>query len=325
MHIIARTAVVACLLMAGHPASSEEALRFDTVHHYRVEVPVGWKRMPDTEVKLDAAQLRSFGLHVPTEVAAFRPESPDTELEHPRLVIAWTEGNPMYLWMQRESEWLAATERPLLDSYGEVMGSLELGEYRFDATRNCMMLRAAVRGPELVEVEVLFGLLLGARGFVFICLYGQKGKVDELREEFAAVLDSVSFETGYEFVPPDYENIPLSRRVDARKLVETLRYVDWALADLSEVLEGDASLTPAGRKRFLAEVTMRKSEFVKAVAEVYAAHFTESELQALTTFYASPVGKKWAALEGRVLQELEMASARWSNEVRRVLEASLKR
>lgn len=55
--------------------------------------------------------------------------------------------------------------------------------------------------------------------------------------------------------------------------------------------------------QILASADARMSEFVDAIATVYAAHFTAAELGQIGDFYKSPVGQKFLADMPKIMQD----------------------
>jgi len=61
------------------------------------------------------------------------------------------------------------------------------------------------------------------------------------------------------------------------------------------------------------DLAPRLNEINEEVAKAYAAHFTESELKEMLTFYKSPVGRKMTMEEPKAIQESMVFAQEWSN------------
>jgi hypothetical protein len=57
----------------------------------------------------------------------------------------------------------------------------------------------------------------------------------------------------------------------------------------------------------------RSSELVDKTAQIYASHFTETELKNLLAFYQSPLGQKMIVEEPKALNESMISAAEWAD------------
>ncbi len=91
----------------------------------------------------------------------------------------------------------------------------------------------------------------------------------------------------------------------AKRLIEVLNVERNARARLPDIVRGtfkafkeknpgrDAETLKVMEEIFLPEFTLRLPEFIDAMAELYALHYTTAEMGALTAFFSTPVGQKF--------------------------------
>jgi len=117
----------------------------------------------------------------------------------------------------------------------------------------------------------------------------------------------------------------------AFKLVEKTNmskiFVDLAEAFMETYFEryettgaDDSANAHALKKIFKDEVNLGQEELAWMLAEIYAAHFTENELEEILAFFDSPAGKAWLDKKIIIQTEGEQVGLEWSQLLtRRVL------
>lgn len=73
-----------------------------------------------------------------------------------------------------------------------------------------------------------------------------------------------------------------------------------------------------------ADLAPRVSELTAEVAKLYAEHFTEQELKDLLVFYNSPVGKKFVAEQGTVVNASLKYAQDWANKLSEEVTAKMR-
>jgi len=82
----------------------------------------------------------------------------------------------------------------------------------------------------------------------------------------------------------------------------------------------DSEKANALKKIFQDEVNLGQEELAWMLAEIYAAHFTENELEEILAFFDSPAGKAWLDKKIIIQTEGEQVGLEWSQLLtRRVL------
>ncbi len=101
-------------------------------------------------------------------------------------------------------------------------------------------------------------------------------------------------------------------------------------------LSGMESMVPAQRAAnpqipgafwdaFLARARRSLPQLVDAIVPVYAAHFSQAELEQLVRFYESPLGKRLSEVQPLILQESMQAGQTWGAAIGREVGESLSR
>jgi len=123
--------------------------------------------------------------------------------------------------------------------------------------------------------------------------------------------------------------------VDSAKAT-TIRHLLDLTGAARLALSGMESMVPAQRAAnpqipgafwdaFLARARRSLPQLVDAIVPVYAAHFSQAELDQLVCFYESPLGKHLSEVQPLILQESMQAGQTWGAAIGREVGESLSR
>ena len=74
---------------------------------------------------------------------------------------------------------------------------------------------------------------------------------------------------------------------------------------------------------FVARVRSGIGEFVDSLVPIYAAHFSQAELDGLLKFYGTPLGRRLSEVQPLIMQESMLAGQRWGSTIGRQVAESL--
>ena len=111
------------------------------------------------------------------------------------------------------------------------------------------------------------------------------------------------------------EESTATKEAKIRRLLDTMQAGDMSkqvMDRMVETLSGMPNL-PAG---FVDEFkkTVDPKELVDLTVPIYDKHLTEEEVEGLLEFYSTPVGQKFASVQGDIMQEARAAGERWSRQ-----------
>ena len=117
----------------------------------------------------------------------------------------------------------------------------------------------------------------------------------------------------------------------AQLLMEAKNARATILSALTKAVNAQQAHNPAMGEAFYRELTAEMTkkenidELLRLHAEVMASHFSVAELQELTTFYTTPLGRRLAAEEATVSTESLQAGAKWGAEIGKRIDAKLRK
>lgn len=113
----------------------------------------------------------------------------------------------------------------------------------------------------------------------------------------------------------------------ARQLLVLNRSTEQAMANMDAMLTSQRALNPripgAFWDRFGARVHESRDTFTGMLAEIYARHFTASELRELIAFHQTPIGQRLIELQPRISQESMEAGQQWGARIGQAVAAQL--
>lgn len=136
---------------------------------------------------------------------------------------------------------------------------------------------------------------------------------------FAFVIGSLVTVGGYSLLNADDQETPkkstATKEAKIRRLLDIMQAGDMSkqvMDRMVDTLSGMPNL-PAG---FVDEFkkTVDPQELVDLTVPIYDKHLTEEEVEGLLKFYSTPVGQKFASVQGDIMQEARAAGERWSRQ-----------
>ncbi len=73
-----------------------------------------------------------------------------------------------------------------------------------------------------------------------------------------------------------------------------------------------------------ARARMRANDLVELVIPIYAKHFNRDDIRGITSFYKSPIGKKFIDNQGAIMKESMAIGMAWGQEVSKKIAEDLK-
>ncbi len=114
-----------------------------------------------------------------------------------------------------------------------------------------------------------------------------------------------------------------------RHLLDLTGAARLALSGMEAMVPGQRAANPqipgAFWDAFLARARRSLPQLVDAIVPVYAAHFSQAELDQLVRFYESPLGKHLSEVQPLILQESMQAGQTWGAAIGREVGESLSR
>lgn len=118
-----------------------------------------------------------------------------------------------------------------------------------------------------------------------------------------------------------------TRLAAARRVLETSGAVDAMVAAIRANLPAQRQAMPQVPAefwtRFEARIEREAPQLVDSIALLYAHTFTQGELEALVAFYASPVGRRFRAVQPTLVSESSAIGQRWGSKIGAEVGASL--
>jgi hypothetical protein len=113
----------------------------------------------------------------------------------------------------------------------------------------------------------------------------------------------------------------------AHRVLDASGSVDAMVAAMRASLPAQRAATPQLPaefwRQFEARIVQAVPELVDSIAVVYARSFTPKELDALTAFYASPIGRRLRAQQPALITESAAIGQRWGMRIGAEIGASL--
>jgi uncharacterized protein len=110
-----------------------------------------------------------------------------------------------------------------------------------------------------------------------------------------------------------------TRLATARRVLETSGAVDAMVAAIRANLPAQRQAMPQVPAefwtRFEARIERDAPQLVDSIAVLYARTFTQTELEALVAFYASPVGRRFRAAQPTLVSESSAIGQRWGAKI----------
>lgn len=122
--------------------------------------------------------------------------------------------------------------------------------------------------------------------------------------------------------PPDPARLTLARRV-----LELNGSVDAMIAAIRASIPAQRQATPQLPAefwdRFEARVTRDAPQLIDSIAVLYAAQFSQEDLQALVAFYGTPTGQRLRQFQSTLIAESSAIGQRWGARIGAEIGAAL--
>jgi hypothetical protein len=203
---------VGLTLLALTGRSSAEEYR-DAARHFTITLPGGWGQIPAEALARVNQQVKARMEAV--QYATGFQEVKRLPLSFPYVLVQIQAAPPpgtSYEQIERElGAKLQAGVRKAEGSLADVLKNVSVGSAALDRTKNRIYMNMQMEVAGVGKVRSLSVGALGSEHVVFIHCYAPENEIEERSPVFNQIVDSFTFEPGYEFKPDSGSGFDSSR------------------------------------------------------------------------------------------------------------------
>ncbi|MDX9778626.1 MAG: DUF2167 domain-containing protein [Patescibacteria group bacterium] len=196
------TVILFCFFLLPTMANAESLDYVSQQYHYSFTIPSGWVEIPKStidEVMQQAADMT--GGQFIDYAAGFQLENTEA-FQYPYILVQQHKVNtPSYSQITQtfESDKFSESVNKKIDEYSELMTNASLQDPFVDKERNIIFMNLEMDVANVGKVKGLLAMFLGKSGITQLNFYSVKSEYSENLSTFNQIIDSFSYEQGYEY------------------------------------------------------------------------------------------------------------------------------
>ena len=197
------TTILFCFFLLPTMASAESLDYTNQQNHYSFTLPSGWVEIPKSTIDDLFRQLADqTGGQFIDYAAGFQLEDAQNYFQYPYILVQEHKINtPSYsqITQEFESDKFSEGVDKEIDKYSEFMTNATLQDPFVDKERNIIFMNLEMDVANVGKVKGLLAMFLGKSGITQLNFYSVKSEYSENLSIFNQIIDSFSYEQGYEY------------------------------------------------------------------------------------------------------------------------------
>lgn len=195
--------ILFCFFLLPTMANTESLDYTNQQYHYSFTLPSGWVEIPKSTIDDLFRQLADqAGGQFIDYAAGFQLEDAQFHFQYPYILVQEHEINtPSYSLITQvfESDKFSEDVDKEIDKYSELLTIATLQDPFVDKERNIIFMNLEMDVANVGKVKSLSAMFLGKSGITQINFYSVKSEYSENLSTFNQIIDSFSYEQGYEY------------------------------------------------------------------------------------------------------------------------------
>jgi len=196
------TTILFCFFLLPTIASAESLDYTSQQHHYSFTIPNGWAEIPKSTIDEVMQQVvdMTAGQFIDYETG-FQLENTEA-FQYPYILVQQHKINtPSYSQITQtfESDKFSESVNEKIDEYSELMTNASLQDPFVDKERSIIFMNLEMDVVNVGKVKGLLAMFLGKSGITQLNFYSVKSEYSENLLIFNQIIDSFSYEQGYEY------------------------------------------------------------------------------------------------------------------------------
>jgi len=196
------TVILFCFFLLPIMVNAENIDYTNRQYHYSFMIPSGWVEIPKSTIDEAMQQAADMtGGQFIDYMAGFQIENVE-DFQYPYILVQQHKINtPSYSQITQtfKSDKFSESANEKIDEYSELMTKASLQDPFIDKERNIIFMNLEVDVANVGKVNGLLAMFLGKSGITQLNFYSVKSEYSKNLSIFNQVIDSFSYERGYEY------------------------------------------------------------------------------------------------------------------------------